>query len=65
VVSSAESGELANLKSTFERFKQKFDRGLAVQSAMTSEQSATILKSLVDVICTVYSALRCAFHGLY
>jgi hypothetical protein len=53
VVSSADSGELADLKSSFERFKQKFDRGIAIQSAMTSEQSAAILNSLMDVISTV------------
>ena len=58
VVSSANSNELADLKSSFERFKQKFDRGIAIQSAITSEQSVTILKSLVDVMGTVYFTLR-------
>jgi len=57
VVSTVDSDELADLKSSFERFKQKFDRGIVIQSAMTSEQSATILKSLVDVMGTVYPTL--------
>jgi hypothetical protein len=46
-VSSATSSELEDLNSHFERFKQQFDRGVAIQSAMTSEQSATILASLI------------------
>ncbi len=46
-VSSASSSELTGLNSRFERFKQQFDRGVAIQSAVTSEQSATILKSLI------------------
>jgi hypothetical protein len=46
-VSSASSSEITGLNSRFERFKQQFDRGVAIQSAVTSEQSATILKSLI------------------
>jgi hypothetical protein len=58
VISSAASEELADLKSSFERFKQKFDRGIAIQSAMTSEQCSAILKSMMDVIGTNCSTLR-------
>jgi hypothetical protein len=57
VISSAASEELADLKSSFERFKQKFDRGIAIQSAMTSEQCSAILKSMMDVIGMNYSTL--------
>jgi hypothetical protein len=46
-VSSATSSDLAGLNSRFEHFKQQFDRGVAIQSAVTSEQSATILASLI------------------
>ena len=46
-VSSASSSELTGLNSRFEHFKQQFDRGVAIQSAVTSEQSATIIKSLI------------------
>jgi hypothetical protein len=50
VVSAATSSELADLNSRFERFKQQFDRGVAIQSAVTSEQSATILESLMNAM---------------
>jgi hypothetical protein len=46
-VLSATSSELADLNSRFESFKQRFDRGVAIQSALTSEQSTTILESLI------------------
>jgi hypothetical protein len=43
VVSSAASDELAELKKRFELFKQEFDRGIAIQSAVTLE---SLLKAL-------------------
>jgi hypothetical protein len=49
-VSSATSSELADLNSRFEHFKQQFDRGVVIQSAMTSEQSAMILESLMNTM---------------
>jgi hypothetical protein len=50
VVSSSTSDELADLKARFERFKQQFDRGIAIQSAATSAQSAATLKSVLEAI---------------
>lgn len=45
--SSSNQDQIENLTSQFEAFKQQFDRGISVQSAMTVEAMLNALSNLI------------------
>jgi hypothetical protein len=51
VISSSDQDQIDSFAKRFECFKQRFDRGISIQSAVTLEASAVTLEAAMTALC--------------